>query len=110
HGTNARADVQESDLRHAVPELATDREAHIKGTGCKFRWLRAEGGRAYLGRSAVHRGFVTEGVARCLTSQQRHINHARVVKARTVIASSSLRNSSWSCASQSASAELVRGG
>ena len=33
----------------------------IKGTGCKFRRLCAEGGRAYLGRSVVCPGIRTEG-------------------------------------------------
>src|SRR5215469_10233756 len=38
----------------------TAKPISIKGTGCKFRRLRAEGGRAYLGRSVVCPGIRTE--------------------------------------------------
>ena len=36
----------------------TAKRISIKGTGCKFRRLRAEGGRAYLGRTVVCPGIL----------------------------------------------------
>ena len=41
----------------------TAKPISIKGTGCKFRRLRTEGDRAYLGRSVVCPGIRTEGGA-----------------------------------------------
>lgn len=45
--------------------IAQGRRREARSERSKIRRLPAQGGRAYLGRSAACRGFVTEGIAWC---------------------------------------------
>lgn len=91
----------------------TAKSISIKGTGCKSGGCvrkAVELSSGDLLRVAESRLQAPQGA---LTSPQKSAEGIVVrqrMKARTVIVSSSLRNSQRSCASQSASAELAGGG